>query len=62
MSIYSVDGRRVKTLAHGTQEPGSYQLRWDGTDERGAVLRPGAYFVRLDAGDVRKTRVVTLMR
>jgi len=62
VAIYSVDGRRVKTLVRGSQEPGRYQLQWNGTDDRGALLRSGAYFVRFEAGAVRRSRLVTLMR
>jgi flagellar hook assembly protein FlgD len=61
VSIYSVDGRRVKTLAHGTQEAGRYQVRWDGSDDRGTTLRAGTYFVRLQAADVTRTHRVTLV-
>jgi flagellar hook assembly protein FlgD len=62
VAIYGVDGRLVRTLAHGVRQPGRYQARWDGTDERGTPLRSGAYFVRLEAGAVRRVRLVTLMR
>jgi hypothetical protein len=62
LSIYSVDGRRVKTLAHGVQEVGRYHFNWDGTDERGATLSSGVYYVRFQSADVNKTRLVTLVR
>jgi len=61
VAIYSVDGRLVKTLAHGTQDAGRYQIRWDGTDERGSTLHAGTYFVRLHAGDVTRSNRVTLV-
>ena len=62
LSIYSVDGRRVKTLVHGVQEAGRYTTNWNGTDERGASVTSGVYFVRLDAPAFQKTRIVNLVR
>jgi hypothetical protein len=61
LSIYSVDGRRVRTLARGVQEAGAYQSTWDGTDDHGNRLRSGVYYVRLDAAGVRASRAITLM-
>ena len=62
LSIYSVDGRRVKSVAHGVQEAGRYRFTWDGTDERGAAMRSGVYYVRLEAPSLTRTRVINLVR
>src|SRR5438045_3822302 len=35
LSVYSVDGRRVRTLAHGAREAGRYQVQWNGSDNQG---------------------------
>jgi hypothetical protein len=47
MAVYSVDGRRVKTLATGIRPAGVYRLEWDGQNESGRAVLPGVYFVRL---------------
>jgi flagellar hook assembly protein FlgD len=60
--VFSVDGRRLKTLASGVQEVGLYQMRWDGTDERGQALRSGVFYIRFDAAGKRQTRTITLVR
>jgi len=62
LSIFSVDGRRVKTLAHGVHEIGRYQIKWNGADESGSIAGPGVYYVRFEALGIRRTRLVTLMR
>ncbi len=62
LSIYSVDGRHVKTLAKGVQEVGRYHYTWNGTDDRGTVMRSGLYFVRLDAAGTRKMRLISIVR
>ena len=35
LSILSVDGRLVRTLAAGEQEPGNYHIEWNGRDDQG---------------------------
>ena len=62
LDVYSVDGRRVKSLMAGTQEAGRYHLVWNGTDERGSPVRSGLYFVRFHAGAAHMTRLMTLIR
>jgi len=62
LAVYSVDGRRVKTIAQGVQEAGRYQFTWNGVDERGAVMKSGVFYVRLDAGGTKQTRVLMVIR
>jgi hypothetical protein len=50
LAIFDVQGRRVKTLAKGSQPPGIYDVVWSGASERGASVGAGLYFVRLEAG------------
>ena len=47
MAVYSVEGRKIKTLATGVRPAGQYRLEWDGHDEGGRAVQPGVYFVRL---------------
>jgi len=58
--VFGVDGRRVRTLQHGMQEPGVYRFSWDGADDHGRAVPAGVYFVRLSTGGDRFTR--TLVR
>ncbi len=62
LSIYSVDGRRIRTLVHGVEQPGQYQSTWDGTDEHGSLLRSGVFYLRLDAPGAHLSRMITLVR
>ncbi len=62
LSLYSVDGRRVRTLVHDYREPGEYRTTWDGRDDAGVKLAPGAYIVRLEAGSIREARTIRLVR
>jgi ligand-binding sensor domain-containing protein len=56
--VYGVDGRMVRRLTATTNG----DLLWDGRDESGAQVRPGLYFVRIDAGGRQMTARVTLLR
>jgi hypothetical protein len=49
LAVYSVDGRRVATLAHGTLEPGRYTAAWNGTTDGGTRAAAGVYWARLHA-------------
>jgi hypothetical protein len=40
---------------------GTYDLSWDGTNDRGRALASGAYFFRLEAdGDVQAKKLILL--
>jgi flagellar hook assembly protein FlgD len=52
IEVYSLDGRLLLQRKMGRQHFGPQQLRWDGRDEVGSLLRPGLYLlaVALEAG------------
>ncbi len=62
LRIYGVDGREVATLVDETRDAGTYEALWDGTDGRGADAASGVYFYVLDAGGLRLTQKMVLMR
>ncbi|MBN1790236.1 MAG: S8 family serine peptidase [Bacteroidales bacterium] len=51
LSIYDVLGQRLATLVNSTREAGSYEITWDGSDNRREKLKPGIYFCRMVAGN-----------
>lgn len=61
LSVYSVDGRLVRTLVSGEQGPGEVELTWDGRDNSGRRVGNGLYFMRLEAaGETRHGKLVVL--
>ena len=61
LSIYSVDGRLVRTLVLGHQPVGVYQSKhraayWDGRNQHGEPVASGLYFYTLTAGGFNTTR------
>jgi hypothetical protein len=59
LDVFSVMGRRVKTLIC---PPGVSGAVWDGTDDRGFDLPTGWYFVRMASGSRSENTRVLLVR
>ncbi len=62
LAIYSVDGRRVRTLVSEAREPGEYRQTWDGRDDGGNLMSAGVYYAYLSAGKSRHTRTVVYLK
>jgi hypothetical protein len=62
LSIYSVDGRRVRTLSSGVLEPGSYRFTWDGDDDLRRSVAPGVYYAQLVTQGRRFSRTIVHLR
>ncbi len=62
LAIYSVDGRRVRTLARGRFESGVHRLEWNGDDDAHRAVAPGVYFARFVADGERFTRTLVRLR
>ncbi|HWQ81081.1 MAG TPA: T9SS type A sorting domain-containing protein [Ignavibacteria bacterium] len=57
VSVYDIAGREVRTLVNETLQPGTYEVRFDGSG-----LNSGVYFVRMTAGDFTETRKTVLLK
>ncbi len=62
LSIYDLRGRLIRTLVDGEKTPGTYAVRWDGTDSRNSPVGSGIFMYRLKAGDRVFTRKMTVVR
>ena len=62
IAVFDARGRLVKVLWRETAEAGHHEVRWDGTDARGAEVSSGLYFARLRGDDVQQTRKMMLAR
>ena len=62
LAIFSVDGRRVRTLARGTRDAGAYHITWKGDDDGGRDQAPGVYWARLQAAGQTYTRRIVFLR
>jgi hypothetical protein len=58
LDVYTISGKRVRTIAGGSMECGAHILAWDGRDNGGRLAPTGIYLFRLKAeGKVLKQRV-----
>jgi hypothetical protein len=62
LKVYDMTGRLVKTLANGTETPGTHIASFRGLDDKGRSLPAGVYLVRFTAGNVVDARRVVLAR
>jgi hypothetical protein len=62
IEVYSLLGKKVKTLLSGRKEAGYYTLKWNGTDAYESRVASGIYFVLMQSGTFKQVRRVTLMR
>ena len=67
VSIYSLDGKRVRTLELGQVPAGVYSDRgraayWDGRNAAGEPVASGVYFYTLSAGDFKATRKMVIRK
>ncbi len=62
LAVFDASGRRVRTLAAGAFPQGRHAVSWDGRDDAGRAVPSGAFFARLEAGDVRRSTKILLTR
>lgn len=61
LSVFSIEGRLVKTLASGTFNAGIHRVEWDATDSIGERVSSGTYFAEFRfGGEALTTKLVLL--
>ena len=61
LKVYNIQGRLVRAVLEGAQEPGWHVVRWDGRDSGGVPVASGVYFVRMEGPALRETRKMVLL-
>ena len=62
LRIYSLSGQMVTVLFEGILAEGNHRFVWQGMNQRGEPMPSGVYYGILQAGEVRQTRKIVLMR
>jgi len=62
VQVFDTAGRPVRRVFEGRLGPGDVTLTWNGRDDDGLELPPGAYFLRLTGGDAEAVRKIILAR
>jgi len=60
--VFNIRGEMVKSLVNTFQSPGTYQLLWDGTDDKQNFISSGIFFIEMKAGEFTQKRKITLLR
>lgn len=62
LSIYDVEGRRVRTLVDETVSEGYQEYIWDGNDASGTRVSTGVYFYSLRSGSRTLTKKMLVLK
>jgi len=62
LSIFSIDGRLMRTLVNKPLAAGENRIAWDGTDARGKPVASGVYIYVLQVGTQRQSKKMSLIQ
>ncbi len=62
LAIFDLEGKLVKTLINEKTAEGLSENTWDGTDNKGAAVATGIYFMRLNSGGKILTKKMVLLK
>ncbi|MBN1480992.1 T9SS C-terminal target domain-containing protein [candidate division KSB1 bacterium] len=62
IAIYNTVGQKIAVLEQGKFQAGSYRTHWDGVDDSSRKVASGIYFCIFQAGSIRLTRQIALLR
>lgn len=62
MKVYNILGQEVRTLVNKDMSAGFHFIRWDGTNSLGKRVSSGVYIYRIQAGDFKMSKKMTLIK
>ncbi len=62
LAIFNLLGQKVRELVKEIKTAGSYEVRWDGTDDFGRPVTSGVYYYRLKSGDFTRTKKMVFLQ
>ncbi len=62
ISIFDATGRMIRNLVNAPYEAGSYNVTWDGRNDRGNDVMSGIYFYTIETDNYKSTRKLVFMR
>ncbi|MCK5145501.1 C10 family peptidase [bacterium] len=60
--IYSILGKKVKTLTQEVHEPGIYNVEWNGRDSSGHIVSSGIYLYTINSDSYSAAKKMLLLR
>ena len=61
-SIFSISGKKIKTLFNGAKPAGAFKMSWNGTDDSGKHMPSGVYFYEIVSSSARISGTMHLIR
>jgi hypothetical protein len=62
IEIYNIKGQLIRNLVNTTLKKGHHQFVWNGKDNHGNQVAGGVYCCRMQAGAVKSSRLMVLMK
>ena len=62
IDIFSLDGRRVRTLVEGAYAAGRHLEAWNGRDQAGRSVPSGTYLFTLEGPNIKQSRRMLLIK
>ncbi|MGI0016601.1 MAG: T9SS type A sorting domain-containing protein, partial [Nitrososphaera sp.] len=62
VKIYNLAGQEILEIVNAVQQPGRYQINWNGRDSRGQMAPSGVYIYKLLANGFEETKKMTFMK
>ena len=62
LDVVDLSGRRVRHMVTGWYSAGTHEFTWDGRDDSGRSMQPGAYFIAGRVADQRVAQRLILLR
>lgn len=62
MTVYDIKGREMQVLKNERQQPGLYEIQWNGLNEVGTPVGSGIYLLKLETNQYSEVRKMILLR
>ncbi len=62
VKIYNLAGQEILEIVNAAQQPGRYQINWNGRDDAGKSVPSGVYIYKLLVNGFEETKKMTLMK
>lgn len=62
LRIFDLNGRLITTLANEKMQAGAHEIKWNVNSVNGKSLLSGIYLLRIEAGDIKETRKIFVIK
>lgn len=62
LCVYDMNGKKIADLVNNYQNPGTYNVTWNGTNNTGETVASGVYFYKLQTENFSETKKLLLMK